>query len=222
MNLEQFINKKYLSKGQTGVCYLLDNNTVLKIFNDSMDVSKIDKFKYLQKFNNDSFVFPFEFVQYNNVFLGYLSEFVVGKKLRDVFYDSDLTTMSKKSYKLEKDIDFLSTGKIIIEDFSADNVIYNDEFKVIDPDCYTIVNSYEIADIKKLNHKIHRGTILNLFVLPYLKKREKHKFIIDKADYYRDKDIKVSELILSFKDDLEKYCKEEIHTMDEFSKILRR
>ena len=222
MDLEQFINKKYLSKGQTSVCYLLNDNTVLKIFNDSMNTNKIDKFKYFQKYSNSSFVFPFEFIQHNDIFLGYISEFVAGKKLRDVFYDSNLTTMSEKSYKLERNIDFVSTGKIIIEDFSSDNVIYNNEFKVIDPDCYTIINDYGVDDIKKLNHKIYKDVILNLIVLPYIKKREKYKFIIDRTNYYRDKDIKVSELILNFKDDLEKYYKEEIYTMNGFNKILRR
>ena len=221
MNLDQFMNKKYLNKGQTGICYLLGNNTVLKIFNDSKKTSEIDKFKYFQKFNNNSFVFPFEFVQYDDIFYGYISQFVVGKRLREVFNDSNLVTMSKKSYKLEKDIDFVSSGKIIVEDLSADNILYSDEFKVIDPDYYVVDNSYDVDYINKLNHEIYKGTILDLFVYPYLKNKENHKFIIDRAEYYNHKDIKASELILCFKEDMEKYYKEEFETINEFNKKIK-
>jgi len=62
MKLEEIEKKEYIDKGDFSKCYDIGNHNVLKLFNNSMSIADIHKFKYLLKYRNESFLFPFEFV----------------------------------------------------------------------------------------------------------------------------------------------------------------
>ena len=65
MNLEDFISKKLLKEGTTAKCFLLQNGNVFKQFNNPLSISDVERFKYFLNFENESILFPFDFI-YDN------------------------------------------------------------------------------------------------------------------------------------------------------------
>ena len=143
-----------------------------------------------------------------------------GKKLSEVFSSSFLNDLSRHSHKLERDIDFVSSGGIVLYDFHEDNLLYNgNKYSVIDPDENGIVNSSLRA--KEFNHRFHRVLIGNLF-LGNLENIKHTKVIRDNITKYKYMDLKPSQMIFQVKDDMEKYTKEQIETVDDFNRIIRK
>ena len=51
---EKYKNKTYLDEGDNGICYLIEDNKVLKIFKKPIDVKEVERFKYFLKYKNDN------------------------------------------------------------------------------------------------------------------------------------------------------------------------
>lgn len=220
MRLEEIGKKEFLGKGGVAKCYTLEDGNVLKLFNYPRRVCDIEKFKYLMKFGNDSFLFPFEFIYDEEKFYGYITHKAPGITLEKSFPTSDLLDLSKHSYKLERDIDFVSEGGILLYDMHEENVLYDGKkFSVIDPD--ENGRSKDIESVFDTNHFIHRALISNLFIMN-LSKTKKTKVIRDKITKYKYMPVRPSELIVQVKDDMERYYKEKIDTLDDINKIVRR
>lgn len=219
MEIRDIGKKTFLDKGKCSKSYLLENGNVLKIFNNPKDLSEINRFKYFLEYSNDSFVFPFEFIYDDKKFYGYITKFIEGKKLENIFPESSFLKLSTHSYKLEKNIDFISEGNIWLLDFHAENVLYDgNKYSVIDHDEDAIANY--LTDIKLRNKQAHRSLICNLFI-ENLSKFNIKRTVIDKINKYNVMRIYPSEMIIEIKNDLDKYFKEDIDSIEDIKNITK-
>lgn len=222
MNIEEFINKKKLDKGMTSQCYLLQNGNVFKQFNTPLNIKELDKFKYFLNFENENILFPFDFVYDTKKFYGYVTKRAFGQTLRESFSSSNLEKLSTHSIKVESNIDFLSKGKILMNDLHSNNIIYDGNLiQIIDPDDYEIRHNYNYNKIKELNFKDYMTVISNQFVIN-IGISTKTRYIIDKINIYKYTGKTASEFIIKIKDEMEKYTKEKIETVEDFNNIIRR
>lgn len=222
MNIEDFMSKKLLKKGTTAKCFLLQNGNVFKQFNSPLNISDVERFKYFLNFQNENILFPFDFVCDNKRFYGYVTKRAIGDTLTESFSSSDLEKLSTHSIKVEKNIDLVSQGKILMHDLHSDNVIYDGNLmQIIDPDEYGIRDIYTVEEIKDTNFKYYRTLISNLFIND-LEINKNTQYIIDKINLYKYTGYRASEVIIKIKDDMEKYTKETINTVDDFNRIIKR
>lgn len=222
MNIEDFMSKKLLKKGTTAKCFLLQNGNVFKQFNSPLNISDVERFKYFLNFENENILFPFDFVCDNKKFYGYVTKRAIGDTLTESFSSSNLEKLSTNSIKVEKNIDLVSQGKILMHDLHSDNVIYDGNLmQIIDPDEYGIRDIYTVEEIKDTNFKYYRTLISNLFIND-LEINKNTQYVIDKINLYKYTGYRASEVIIKIKDDMEKYTKETINTVDDFNRIIKR
>lgn len=221
MNLDDFITKKLLKDGKNSKCYLLQTGEVFKQFKPAISPKDVEKFKYFLNYKNESFFFPFEFLCDGKKFYGYISKRALGKTLSESFSSVNLERLSTHSMKVEANIRRISEGKILIDDIHGRNVLYDGEtIQIIDTDDYKIIDE-NIEKIKSENLYAYKTMICNLFVSNLV--LNKHtKNIIDKINLYRYMRITASETIIKIKNEMEKYAKEQIETVDDFNRIIRK
>jgi len=220
MDLNEIKNKKKFAVGRTAHLYLLEDGNILKLFKNTRDLYEIDRFKYMLNYDNDSFIFPFEFIYDSKKFYGYITKRALGKSLESVFSQSNLLDLSTHSLQLEKDIDYVSKGGIALYDFHDQNLLYDGKiFSAIDHDENGIYKTEEYA--KEINHERHRIMIGKLFE-NNIEKQKNTNFILDKVTEYKYMDIRPSEMIIKLKEEMDKYYKEDINTVDEVRDIIRR
>jgi len=222
MDLQQFTNKKYLNRGQCSKCYILPNGNVFKQFNNPLSISDIERFKYFLKYENESFLFPFDFVHDKKKFYGYITKKALGLTLRECFSVSDLENMAKNSQNLEENINYVSKGKIVMNDYHSENIMYNQKmFEVIDTDEYSIRDYATIEEVTDINMKNHRKLITNLFITN-IKNNSHTKYILDRINIYKYSGMPASQIIIKIKEDMEKHYKESIETVDDFNEVIRK
>lgn len=222
MNLEDFITKKPLNKGTTSKCFLLQNGNVFKQFNNPLRVSDVERFKYLLNYENENFLFPFDFIYNSKEFYGYITKKATGDTLRNSFSNTNLEKLSTHSIKVENNIDYVSQGKILMHDLHSENVIYDANLiQIIDPDEYGIRDSYSVDDVKDINFKYYRTMICNLFITN-IGLNQHTQYIIDRINRYKYTGNRASEILINIKDDMERYTKETINTVDDFNNIIRK
>ena len=222
MELKEIGNKKYLGKGACAKCYVLEDGTVFKKFNSPLRISDIDRFRYFLQYKNESFLFPFEFIYDNKKFYGYINKKADGIILKKSFSSSNLENLSKNSINLERDINYISEGKIVIHDLNSENIMYDEKkLEVIDPDEYGIRYGATIDDIKNINLDKYRKRITNLFLVN-LPSNKNTKYIIDLINKHKYSDAKVSDIILDIKHNMESYYKENVESIDDVREIIKR
>lgn len=222
MNIEDFISKKLLKQGTTAKCFLLQNGNVFKQFNAPLSISDVERFKYFLNFQNENILFPFDFICDNKKFYGYVTKRAIGDTLTESFSSSNLEKLSTNSIKVEKNIDLVSQGKILMHDLHSDNVIYDGNLvQIIDPDEYGIRESYAVDEIKDINFKYYRTLISNLFITN-IGINKNTQYIIDKINLHKYTGYRASEVIINIKEEMEKYTKETINTVDDFNRIIKR
>ena len=222
MNLDEFLTKKPLNRGTTAKCFILKSGNVFKEFNNPLDISDVERFKYFLNYKNESFLFPFEFVCNNNKFYGYVTKKALGQTLEESFAYSNLEKLSAHLKKLEKNINYVSEGKIVMHDLHSNNIIYDGKLlQVIDPDEYAIRDFESVDNIKTINFKYNRIMVSNLFITN-IGLNKNTEYILDKINSYKYSEVKASEFIIWIKEDMEKHYKETINTIDDFNNIVKR
>ncbi|MBR6690808.1 MAG: hypothetical protein IKL65_05700 [Bacilli bacterium] len=222
MDLKEIGKKQFIDKGTTGRCYLLEDGNVVKIFNNPRGLYEIDRFEHFLYYENDSFMFPHDFIFDSKKFYGYITKYASGETLDRVFSKSNLLQLSTHSLKLEKNIDFVSSGGITLYDFHPRNLMYDGKkYSAIDHDEYGV--GTDIEEIKRRNQSYHRILIGKLFLEKLDKFDYQHtKLITDKVREYMYSPIKPSEMIIKLKERIDREYKEDIKTLDDMDKIVRR
>ena len=222
MKLEDLIITKMLGKGNSSKCFTIQNGDVFKKFNNPLSICDVERFMYFLNFENESILFPFDFIYDNKKFYGYVTKRAFGQTLRESFSGSNLERLSTHSIKTEKNIDFVSQGKILMHDLHFDNVIYDGNLvQIIDPDEYGIRDIYTADEIKDINFKYYRTLISNLFITN-IGINKNTQYIIDKINFHKYTGYRASEVIINIKYEMEKYTKETINTVDDFNSIIKR
>lgn len=222
MNLEEYTSKKLLKKGTTAKCFLLQTGNVFKQFNTPLNISDMERFKYFLDYQNSSILFPFDFIYDNKRFYGYVTKRAIGDTLGNAFSGCNLEKLYEHSIDVEKNIEFVSEGKILMHDLHSDNVIYDGNLiQIIDPDEYGIRESYTKEEIKAINFKYYRTLISHLFIAN-IGIKENTQYIIDRINFHKYTGKTVSEIIIKIKEEMEEYTKERIQTVEDFNGIIRR
>lgn len=202
--------------------FILEDNKILKLFKNPRDLSELERYKYFLNYENDSFIFPVEFIYDYKKFYGYITKRVYADTLESVFSKSDLIKLSSNSFKLEKNIDFISSGGITLYDFHLENVLYDGKnYSVIDHDEDGILQNSE--NVKKRNQHVHRTLIGNLFIEKLEEIDWKHTKLIRENIYeYMYSKIRPSEMIIRVKEQIDKEYKEDIKELEDIKNIVRR
>lgn len=220
MELKEIKNKHLFNKGRTARCYMLDNGNVLKLFNNAKSLIEIERFKYMLDYINDSFVFPFEFVYDSKKFYGYITKRAPGIILELAFSKSNLVDLSTNSEKLEKDIDKVSKGGIVLYDFHDQNILYDGkQYSVIDPDENGIHKTKEY--VNRFNQEAHRIMIGKLLE-KNIENNKQTRYILEKVLEYKYSNMSPSQMLYQIKQDIYSYYKEDIKTIEELNSIIRK
>ena len=220
MRLEEIGKKEKFKVSRMARLYTLEDGNVLKLFKNSKELYEIDRYKYMLNYNNESFVFPFEFIYDSEKFYGYITKRVYADTLESIFFKSDLLKLSSNSIKLEKNINYISKGGIVLYDFHNENILYDDKnYSVIDHDENAICRNEEYA--KTTNQNYHRIVIGNLF-LENIENNKHTKLIKDKISKYKYMKIKPSEMIIRIKEDIDKQFNTDINKIEDLNNIFRR
>lgn len=222
MKIDDIKTKEKIGEGSYGICYLMDNDYVLKKLKKPLPVSDIDKFRYFLNYKNDSIMFPVNFI-YDDIYLyGHISKRAYGRKLFDIFSSSNLLKMSTHSIKLENNIKYISKGKIMINDLHDENILYDEnKFSIIDTDDYVRAGSlYSEKEIEKRNVNYYKRIIKALTLFSSVKFKC-NKYIVDRTLKYEKLSMSGSEMLYKIKCDLDNYYKEDIKSMDDIRNISR-
>lgn len=214
--------KELIGEGCCSMCYLLDDKTVYKEFKIPIYKSEIKIFSKLFEYRNESICLPIEFISKDKRICGYVMPRIMGETIGSCFNESNIVNMSTNSILLEKNIDYMSKGNILMDDFHAGNLMYdNEKFTIIDIDSYFVPTSYSTDEVIEKNREFHRIMISNLFINNLLNDKYK-RLIVDKILPIKYSKIKTNELIIEIKMILDKFYKEDIKTMNQLKKIVSR
>ena len=184
MSFFDFSDKKLLKKGTTSQCFILKTGDIFKQFNKPLSMSDVERFKYFLNYKNENFLFPFDFIYDDKKFYGYISKRALGQTLKESFSSSNLEKLFIDSIKLEKNIDYISQGKILTHDLHSENIIYDGNLiQIIDSDEYGIRESYSIDEIKNINYQYYRVLISYLCIKKMIKNNNS-QYIIDRINSY--------------------------------------
>ena len=221
-DLQRINELEVLGKGHEGMCYDLKNGNALKLYGNVRSLVEIEKFKYMLKHANESFLFPFEFIFDEEHFLGYITKKSLGLTLEKSFNSLDLEKLSTHSISLEYNIKQLAQAKILLDDFHEGNIMYDKEkLEVIDTDFYKVNVDMPVENIKKLNSDYYKFTISGLLKRG-IKYTNQTRYVFDKITKYEYLTLSASELLIKIKEEMEKYYKEKIDTIDDLHEVLRR
>ena len=132
---------KKLPNGQGGFgrCYIIDNDTLYKKF------FKLSKNKYpfsaeyfedLVGLENRTFVFPKELEIRGDYTTGYTMDYIHAGSIESKSFDCSITDFIISLDDLREDIYELDDQGIIIRDVTAEHILYDGDFHIIDTDLY--------------------------------------------------------------------------------------
>lgn len=152
---------EFLGRGKFASCYKIEDNKVIKIYENLKTTSIIDM--RMVGIENDTYVFPIDVKKaYENIIVAIIMEYVNSKNLSDTNWKiSDIIESVDKVYF---DTDLLSDMKIETKDIHFKNILYNGMIKIIDTDFYTFVdennNKLKSINIANFNQAFSNGILL--------------------------------------------------------------
>ena len=204
------MKKKHFDEGRSGVCYELENGEVLKLFKRNKEAKELSKYEYFLNYLNDSIIFPQKFIIKRNQFRGYITKKVKGESFDKSLMIHNIDKLYNHTITLEKNIDFISQGKIKMRDVHANNVFYDgNKICIIDPDKYQVV-SLNSEDLFYINIKTIKELILELLYLKICKSEVSFKdSLYNELRKYVMNDYEINYMILEYKRILENYYQKE-------------
>lgn len=216
-------DKKKIGEGTTGICYELKTGEVVKLFKIPQSISEIEKYKKFLERENDSILFPYDFIIRGKKFLGYITKKASGEIIEKSLRKYSLERISLNSYKLDKDIMYVSEARILINDVHQENMFYDgNAFSIIDTDSFDM-SIYDVDDTYHKNIKRVKRAILEVIYEDISNKG----IVLNKNKFYLELykcvtwDYPLPDSILHFKECVEKYCGQKVDSLESV-KILKR
>lgn len=137
--------------GKTGDVYRY-RSCALKVFREGIP-TPIDKetAKYLTSITTERVLLPKKLLFYNNAFRGYSMKLVPKKGAPKKVISTPKKELVSSIEILERDIELLSTKRILLNGISPDNTILNGEIYLSDPSRYTILDVEQTEELEKIN-----------------------------------------------------------------------
>ena len=129
--------KTYLGSGQNGSCYLTSDGNVFKEY--YTDGINDEVTRTLLELDYDGFTFPRQLVFVNEVFKGYLKQYIDGISLDNLSGLTDVKKLITALKKFEDSLKELSYDKCLyVYDLNLRNLLYTKENKIYDIDTDSI------------------------------------------------------------------------------------
>lgn len=165
-----FIGAKIIGRGQTAICFLLNNGKVFKLFHDIDEVKNeikediISNFEDINSISNDTFIGPDTLIFKNGNLIGYTYDYLPGKtlkKLKNTLLVSDI--LNNYDYLIENTKD-ISDNKFILRDLHSRNILLGNHFHIIDLDRGEKTSEFDCKTSFKINtHAINEALVYALF-----------------------------------------------------------
>ena len=217
--LKEYVNihkVKSLGSGREGTCFLLDDNSVIKLLYSDYYSDYALQFKDIE---SPTFVFPKNCAFVKDYVRAIIMEYVQGDSLsKHKPIEQRIDLLGDKLQILTDSLDDISSKGILVKDFHCGNVIYNDnEFKVIDtlPYLYLHGNNYKNENLYEVMNRIYSFLLED--IMKYNEIYKKYGYIgnIDKLD-------NPAIYLRYLKEELENITDQEINTLSEANKVLKK
>ena len=145
-----------IGTGVTGDVYKYKNNA-LKIFKDNKEIPiDLETAQYLSQITTHRILLPKNLLFYNNSFKGYSYKLVSKKGLGKRILTIPSEDLTEEISIIEKDIERLSTKKVLLNGIEPSNIIFNGKLYLADPSKYSVLDLYSTQDLEVLNkYQLH-------------------------------------------------------------------
>lgn len=137
--------------GKSGDVYRY-RNTAIKIFRDG-DEQHIDQetARYLTSIPTENILLPRKLVFYNNAFRGFTLKLVPKKGVGKRIISSPKEELLGNISALESDAEALSGRKVLLNDITPENSMYNGELYICNPNRYSLLDVDSSRDLAGIN-----------------------------------------------------------------------
>ena len=175
-----FWKLKILGIGTLGICFLLPEGKVLKIFFNKNRVDELKErhgdlithFNYINSVGNETFMVPEKLLMRNGEVVGYIASYGLGRQIAHFRHQTKVNNLIEAYEPLTKDTKKISEKKFRLHDVHDGNILYNEllnSFCCIDLDKGYQEEKSRIEDLIQLNMRaINKCLICSLFGIDIL------------------------------------------------------
>lgn len=130
-------------EGGFGECYIVDQNTLYKKFyklSSGKYPFEADRFNDFVGIKNKNFVFPNEIETNGEYTIGYTMDYIHAKDLKVLNYNYSISDFIMALDDLKESLYELAYLGIVIADVNDKNILFDDQFHIIDTDLYIMDN----------------------------------------------------------------------------------
>lgn len=217
--LQQYIDKhkvKSLGYGKDGTCFLLDDNSVIKLLYSDYYPDYVLQFKDI---DSSSFIFAKNCAYVGNYVRAVIMEYVQGTSLsKNKPLNQKIDLLADQLQVLTDSLNSISSQGILIKDFHCRNIIYDEiSFKIIDtlPYLYLSGRNYKEDNLYEVMNRIYSFLLED--IMGYREIAEQYGYIGD-----LDKLANPSSYLRWLKLNIESSTDQSINTLDEAEKVLQK
>ena len=149
---------RIIGYGTTAICFLLKDNTVLKVFVNThhkrslfrvMEI--IEHLSSMEKLNNDTYVAPRKLVMIGDEVVAYIMDYRKAKTVKRLSNNVRVNDLLRNYPKLMEDTRIISEEHFRISDMHDKNILFNGEYHIIDLDNGDFNETYKVDDLTKYN-----------------------------------------------------------------------
>lgn len=218
-------------EGKFGKCYILDKGTIYKEFKPDIEEELIiykENLMPLVGKENETFILPRHLNCQNGILLGYTMRYINAPCLKRLGHNISLSQLALATPKVYQDIENLSNNRIISEDVTDRNILFNGNIHIIDSDFYTIGDNKDKILLK--NRKNYNQAILAYICETSMNKNEIEEFIMNDfylkymynlLEYGASKEVMVG-FLTTLKTKVSEYAGRETDNLKDIYKILKK
>ena len=132
---------KPIGYGTTAYCFLLPDNTTLKLYKNNYNSRSLLSFKNFEsnleriaEISNDTYIGPQKLIKKDGKIVGYIYPYIHAKALKYKFPNMKLSEVFKSYDKLLIDTKKISDAKLTLFDLHDKNILFKDKYYIIDLD----------------------------------------------------------------------------------------
>ena len=155
---ELLFGAKLIGYGTTAICFLLRDNTVLKLFINTHHKRSLFKFRdivehlsSLEKLNNETYVAPRKLVMIGDEVVAYIMDYRKAKTMKRISNSVRVNDLLMSYPKLLEDTRSVSLSHFRISDMHDKNILFNGDYHVIDLDNGSFIEDYKVDDLTRYN-----------------------------------------------------------------------
>lgn len=220
-NLNKLKNSRY---GSNSDIYFY-NGILLKIYNHLVYISDIKNIEKIKKIYANNVSIPKKNVYVNNKICGYSMDYkkgvVLSKISENILYDTFISGLDE----VNRTIRLFSDNKIEMIDFNCFNLLYdekNNQFNIVDVDCYK-ENKYKSANEIYIENLLYfEEMLLSSLSFEYIVNNDLYKELKYLLFDSIQNGVSIVEAFKSIKKYIESYGNNNLNTLKDFKKILKK